>query len=450
MSNPEANTVAPKRPEARVLVVDDDPILRLQLQHLLAKFVAEVRVAADGAQGLALWREWRPDVTLTDILMPEMDGLDMSRTIKAEDADAQIIVITADTADVNLKRALEIGVERYITKPIDIHLVNDAINKCVRDRQRGEELRLTRQVAELTQELQRQLEEKQRTEEALQKEKAEQQVLIRRLEEAHNQLLQSEKMASLGQLAAGVAHEINNPMGFISSNLGSLRGYADRLLALVGTYEGIVSSLPQDSPQRTQIAQARKTADVEFLKEDVLSLINESTTGIERVRRIVRDLKTFSHVDSTEWQFINLNDCLDSTINLAGNEFGQKVQVVKQYGEIPDIECLPSEVNQVLLNLLLNAVQAVETRGTITVRTGGEDGKVWVEVADTGCGIQPEHLKHIYDPFFTTKPVGTGTGLGLSITYGIVRKHGGRIDVESEPGKGTTFRVTLPVRRASR
>ncbi len=449
MSNPEANTVAPKRTEARVLVVDDDPILRTQLQHLLAKFVAEVRVAADGAKGLALWREWRPDVTLTDILMPEMDGLDMSRTIKAEDADAQIIVITADTADVNLKRALEIGVERYITKPIDIHLVNDAINKCVRDRQRGEELRLTRQVAELTQELQRQLEEKQRTEEALQKEKAEQQVLIRRLEEAHNQLLQSEKMASLGQLAAGVAHEINNPMGFISSNLGSLRGYADRLLALVGTYEGIVSSLPQDSPERAQIAQARKLADVEFLKEDVLSLINESTIGIERVRRIVRDLKTFSHVDSTEWQFVNLNDCLDSTINLAGNEIGQKVQVIRQYGRIPDIECLPSEINQVLLNLLLNAVQAVDTRGTITVRSGGEDGKVWVEVADTGCGIPPENLKHIYDPFFTTKPVGTGTGLGLSITYGIVRKHGGRIDVQSEPAKGTTFRVALPIRRAA-
>jgi two-component system, NtrC family, sensor kinase len=445
MPTPEANTVAPKRTGARVLVVDDDPILRLQLQHLLAKFVAEVRVAANGALGLAVWREWRPDVTLTDILMPEMDGLDMSRTIKTEDADAQIIVITADTADINLKRALEIGVERYITKPIDILLVTDAIYKCVRDRERGEELRLTRQVAELTRELQQQLEEKQRTEVALQKEKAEQQVLIRRLEEAHNQLLQSEKMASLGQLAAGVAHEINNPMGFISSNLGSLRTYADRLLALVDTYEDIVASLPQNSPERAQIAQVRKTADIEFLKEDVLSLINESTIGVERVRRIVKDLQTFSHVDSAQWQFVNLNECLDSTINLASNEFGQKVQVVKQYGQIPDVECLPSEINQVLLNLLINAVQAVEDHGTITVRTGNEDGRVWLEVADTGCGIPPANLKRIYDPFFTTKPVGTGTGLGLSITYGIVRKHNGSIDVQSEPGKGTTFRIALPV-----
>lgn len=449
MPTPEAPPIAPKRVEARVLVVDDDPILRTQLQFLLAKFVAEVQVAPDGAKGLAIWREWRPDVIVTDILMPEMDGLDMSRTIKAEDADAQIIVVTADAADDNLKRALEIGVERYITKPIDIHLVTDAIYKCVRDRQRGEELRLSRQVAELTQELQQQLEEKKHTEAALQKEKAEQQVLIRRLEEAHNQLLQSEKMASLGQLAAGVAHEINNPMGFISSNLSSLRGYADRLLALVDTYEGIVASLPRDAPGREQIIQARKAADVEFLKEDVLSLINESTIGIERVRRIVRDLKTFSHVDSAEWQFVNLNDCLDSTINLASNEFSEKAQVVKQYGRIPDIECLPSEINQALLNLLLNAVQAVEPPGTITVRTGNEDSEVWVEVADTGCGIPAENLKRIYDPFFTTKPVGTGTGLGLSITYGIVRKHNGHIDVQSEPGKGTTFRVVLPVRRAA-
>lgn len=451
MPNPEANSIAPKRSEARVLVVDDDPILRMQLQHLLAKFVAEVRVAADGAQGLAAWRDWRPDVTVTDILMPEMDGLEMSRTIRAEDADAQIVVITADTADVNLKRALEIGVERYITKPIDIMLVTDAIDKCLRDRQRREELRLTRQVAELTEELKRQLAETQRTEAALQKEKAEQQVLIRRLEEAHNQLLQAEKMASLGQLAAGVAHEINNPMGFISSNLGSLRGYADRLLALVTAYEGAIASLPPEAPERAQVAQARKQADVEFLREDVLTLINESTAGIERVRRIVRDLKTFSHIDSAEWQFVNLNDCLDSTINLAGNEFiGHNVQVVKQYGAIADIECLPSEINQVLLNLLLNAVQAVDTQGTVTVRTGGDDKRVWLEVADTGCGIPPENLKHIYDPFFTTKPVGTGTGLGLSITYGIVRKHGGQIDVQSQPGQGTTFRVTLPVRHAAR
>jgi signal transduction histidine kinase len=246
-----------------------------------------------------------------------------------------------------------------------------------------------------------------------------------------------------------VAHEINNPMGFISSNLGSLRGYADRLLALVDTYEKIVISLPQSSPERVQIAQARKKADVEFLREDILSLIEESTIGIERVRRIVRDLRTFSHIDSAEWQFVDLNQCIDSTLNLTSNEFAGKAEVRKEFGQLPTIECLPSEINQLLLNLLVNAVQAIDRNGIVTVRTGNEDGKVWLEVSDNGCGIAAEDLKRIYDPFYTTKPVGTGTGLGLSISYGIVRKHRGQIDVRSQPGQGTTFRIVLPTRRAA-
>lgn len=449
MSIAETTPAAPKQVPARVLVVDDDPILRTQLQHLLTRFVTGVRVAENGREGLKQWRQWRPDVTITDILMPEMDGLEMTRAIKADDADAQIIVITADTADLNLKRALALGVERYITKPVDIHLLIDAIDKCVRDRQRSEELRLTRQVADLTEELQRQLEEKQRTEVALQKEKAEQQVLIQRLETAHNQLLQSEKMASIGQLAAGVAHEINNPMGFVSSNLSTLLIYANRLLSLVEAYEESVSTLPSGAPERQRIARARKQADVDFLSEDLRSLIAESTSGIERVRRIVHDLRTFSNIDSTEWQFVNLNECIDSTLNLLANEFAGKAQIVRQYGDIPKVECLPSEINQVLLNLLINAAQSLSAPGTITIRTGTREDTVWLEISDTGCGIPPEHLNRIFDPFFTTKPVGAGTGLGLSISYGIIRKHDGKIDVKSEPGQGTTFRIVLPIRSKS-
>ena len=156
--------IAAELMQARVLVVDDDPILLTQIRHLLGKYVAEIKTAGDGAAGLALWREWRPNVTLTDILMPVMDGLAMSQAIKAEDADAQIVVITADRADANLRQALDIGVERYITKPVDVHLLLDAIRKCVRDRRQKEELHLAQQVAELTRELQRQLEEKERAE----------------------------------------------------------------------------------------------------------------------------------------------------------------------------------------------------------------------------------------------------------------------------------------------
>ena len=439
--------IAAELMQARVLVVDDDPILLTQIRHLLGKYVAEIKTAGDGAAGLALWREWRPNVTLTDILMPVMDGLAMSQAIKAEDADAQIVVITADRADANLRQALDIGVERYITKPVDVHLLLDAIRKCVRDRRQKEELHLAQQVAELTRELQRQLEEKERAEKALQKEKAEQQVLIGKLEEAHNQLLQSEKMASLGQLAAGVAHEINNPVGFVSSNFGTLRTYAERLLGILALYEETAAALPDDSPLRRKLEQAKQAADVEYLKEDMLALIRESADGVDRVRRIVLDLKTFSHVDAVEWQAADLRQCIDTTLNLAAHEIKYKADVVKEYGEIPDIECLPAQLNQVLLNLLVNAAQAIDRKGTITVRTVAGEGEVRVEIADTGCGIAPENLNRVFDPFFTTKPVGTGTGLGLSITYSIVRKHNGRIEVESEPGKGTTFRLVLPVRQ---
>ena len=434
--------------QARVLVVDDDPILRAQLRHLLGKFVAEVRLAGDGAEGLAIWREWQPHVTLTDILMPVMDGLAMSQAIKSADADAQIVVITADKADANLRQALELGVERYITKPVDFHLLADAVRKCVRDRQQHEELRLARRVADLTLELQRQLAEKERAEQALQREKAEQQVLIHKLEEAHNQLLQAEKMASLGQLAAGIAHEINNPVGFVSSNLGTLRTYAERLLGIMALYEKFVAALPADAPFRVTVEQAQRAADVGYLKQDMLDLIQESIEGVARVRKIVLDLKVFSHVDSIEWQKTDLRQCIDSTLNVAAHEIKYKAEVIKDYGDIPEIECVPAQLNQVLLNLLVNAAQAIERQGTITVRTVAAGDHVRLEVADTGGGIAPEHLTRVFDPFFTTKPVGTGTGLGLSITYGIVHKHNGTIEVDSEIGKGTTFRVILPVRQA--
>jgi len=433
--------------DARVLVVDDDPILLAQVRHLLGKFVAELRVAANGAEGLALWRTWRPHVTLTDILMPVMDGLAMSMAIKAEDPAAQIVVITADKADENLRKALDIGVDRYIGKPLDVHLLVDAIRKCVHDRSQGEELRLARQVAELTQELQRQLEEKVHAETALQKEKAEQLVLIRKLEEAHNQLLQSEKMASLGQLAAGVAHEINNPVGFISSNLGTLRSYSERILGVLAIYERVTETLPADSPFRRSVEQAKQVGDIEYLKDDMTTLIRESIDGVNRVRQIVQDLKVFSHVDSMEWQAVDLHRCIDSTLNVAAHELKYKATVVKEYGTLPDVECLPAQINQVLLNLLVNAAQAIEREGTVTIRTAVEADMVRLEISDTGCGIAPENLKRVFDPFYTTKPVGSGTGLGLSITYGIVRKHNGSIEVESEPGTGTTFRVTLPIRQ---
>jgi len=426
---------------ARVLVVDDDPILRTQIKHLASKFVTEIEVAADGVEGLERWRQWQPNVVVTDIFMPRMNGLEMSEAIKIEDPDAQIVVITSDRDSESLRRALLIGVERYITKPIDMHLLADAIAKCVRDQQQTEDLRLSRQVASLTQALRIQLEEKKVAEAELQKEKAEQLVLIKRLEEAHNQLLQSEKMASIGQLAAGVAHEINNPVGFVNSNLGSLQQYVGKLLTLLGAYEQHEAELAAES--RNELAKLKKEIDIAYLRDDVRDLLNESLGGLQRVKRIVQDLKDFSHVGESEMQWANLEDGLESTLNVVWNELKYKAEVIKDYGKIPEVECIPSQLNQVFMNLLVNAGHAIKEKGTITLRTWQDSEDVCVEVSDTGSGIPPEIINRIFDPFFTTKPVGTGTGLGLSITHGIIRKHNGRIEVTSELGKGTTFRIFI-------
>ncbi|WP_280187133.1 ATP-binding protein [Delftia sp. PS-11] len=272
------------------------------------------------------------------------------------------------------------------------------------------------------------------------------QVLNGKLSDAQNKLMQSEKLASIGQLAAGVAHEINNPIGFIFSNFGTLEQYLDDVFQMLQAYEQAESSIC-DAAVLANIRRLREERDIAYLKEDIPSLMHESKDGIQRVRKIVQDLKDFSRVDARqEWESINLHQGIDSTLNIVNNEIKYKADVVKAYGVLPDVQCLPSEMNQVFLNLLVNAAHAITAeRGTITIRTGVEGDNAWVEIEDNGAGITPENLQRIFDPFFTTKPVGKGTGLGLSLSYGIVQKHGGRISVRSEVGKGSCFRVSIPV-----
>jgi two-component system, NtrC family, sensor kinase len=268
------------------------------------------------------------------------------------------------------------------------------------------------------------------------------------LSQAQAKLMQSEKLASIGQLAAGVAHEINNPIGYIFSNFGTLEKYLADLFKMLGAYEEAEASLV-GTPTGIRLTALRKQLEMDFLKEDIPLLMSESKEGITRVRTIVQNLKDFSRVDTEcNWVMADLHHGIDSTLNIVNNEIKYKADVVKQYGAIPDVECLPSELNQVFMNLLVNAAHAIQTdRGTITIRTGAEEGRVWVEVADNGGGIAQENLGRVFDPFFTTKPVGVGTGLGLSLSYGIVKKHFGQIEVSSEIGVGTMFRITLPTRQ---
>ncbi len=287
--------------------------------------------------------------------------------------------------------------------------------------------------------------DRKRMEEALQKEAAEQQLLIAKLQDAHAQLLQSEKMASIGQLAAGIAHEINNPVGFVNSNMGSLRNYVETLFGLITAYEQAIKTQPLSEEVATQLEAQKKQADIEFLRDDVTDLVNESMDGLKRVKDIVQSLKDFSHVGETDWQAADLHHGIDSTLNIAHNEIKYKANIVKQYGTLPLVKCLISQLNQVFMNLLVNAAYSIKDFGTITIRTGCENKWVWIEIGDTGSGIHPENLRRIFEPFFTTKPIGSGTGLGLSLSYGIISKHSGKIEVVSELGKGTTFTLHLPV-----
>ncbi len=265
------------------------------------------------------------------------------------------------------------------------------------------------------------------------------------LSDAQSQIYQQEKMASIGQLAAGVAHEINNPMGFITSNLGSLDKYVGRL----AEYIGVVDQAMQGccgGEQSAPVVEARKRLKIDRILDDAHQLIAESQDGAGRVRRIVQDLKSFSRVDQAETALINLNEALETTINIAWNELKYVAELNRDFGEIPQIRCFPQQLNQVFLNLLVNAAQALgDTRGQITIRTRQEEDWVLVSISDTGCGMPEEVQRRIFEPFFTTKEVGKGTGLGLSISYDIIKKHGGEITVESELGRGTVFTVRLPV-----
>ena len=267
----------------------------------------------------------------------------------------------------------------------------------------------------------------------------------KKLAGTREQLLQAEKMASIGQLAAGVAHEINNPIGYVHSNLGTLQEYTAALFGLIDAY---AEALAEDDPagQREALAGTRERLDIDFITGDLPSLLKESREGIERVTRIVRDLKDFSHVErDAPMRPADLQQGLESTLNIVWNDLKYKARVERHFSPMPPVECHRSEINQVLMNLLINAGQAVDEQGTIVLATGAGDGEAWISISDSGCGMPDEVIERIFDPFFTTKPVGHGTGLGLAICYGIIAKHHGRIEVSSTLGVGSTFRVVLPV-----
>jgi signal transduction histidine kinase len=255
-------------------------------------------------------------------------------------------------------------------------------------------------------------------------------------------------MASIGQLAAGVAHEINNPLGYVHSNLGTLSNYLRDVLRVIEAYEEAEPAETSETPAWVAVRSVKRSVDLEYVRKDMLELVAESQEGIRRMEKIVGDLKDLSRAEpDDDWALADLHRGLESTLNIVNNEIKYKAIVEKEYGDLPRIECRSSQLNQVFMNLLVNASQAIAERGVIRVVTGVQGSEVWVDIIDNGVGIAPELMARIFDPFFTTKPIGTGTGLGLSLSYRIVQRHRGRIEVDSKPGEGTRFRVWLPIRQ---
>ncbi|WP_294245083.1 ATP-binding protein [Propionivibrio sp.] len=412
------------RSAATILVVDDDPV-NLGLLNAVLRPHFSVRVASSGADALRVAEtEPLPSLVLLDVMMPGMDGYAVLEKLRESPSgrDIPVIFVTAMESSEDEERGLLLGAVDYITKPITPAIVLARVRtqleaKQARDMLKKFNLQLTHQVEEGA----------------------------HALEQAQLQLMQSEKMASIGQLAAGVAHEINNPVGFVSSNLGSLTDYLQDIISIIAAYERAEAKVGNDGAFE-EVRSLKQTLDYDYLKQDIVELVGESRDGLARVCKIVQDLKSFSHVSDKVWEWVDIHQGIDSTLNMVWNELKYHCTVTKNYASLPRIKCLPSQLNQVFMNLLVNAGHAIVGKGEITIATEcvGE-AAVRIRISDTGTGIAPDSLARIFDPFFTTKPVGKGTGLGLSLAWKIVERHGGKIDVTSELGKGTAFTVTLPV-----
>jgi len=262
------------------------------------------------------------------------------------------------------------------------------------------------------------------------------------LQNTQEQLVHTEKMASLGQLVSGIAHEIRNPLNFIYGNTGFLSDYTQKLQSLVENLDELPGMTDE---ARREITRRKESIHYAFIRDDLKILIDNFTEGARRINAIVADLRTFSRMDTEATSDIDVRDLIEMSLNLLSNQYKNRIEIHREYGDIPKIQGYAGKLNQVLMNLLSNAFQAIPDKGNVRIRTRAADDDVEIVIEDDGTGIPRENLKRIFEPFFTTKPVGQGTGLGLSISYGIIEQHHGKIHVMSVPGKGTMFSVRLPI-----
>jgi two-component system, NtrC family, sensor kinase len=405
-------------PKPRILLVDDSPAYRRVIQTMLGPRY-EFLMAANAEDALAGVRAFGPDLVISDLVMPGIDGYELCRRLRAEPSlgNVPIIMLTSKTGDDSRIAGLEVGADDYLFKPIRPRELNARVKSLLRLR------RATLELEERTHELE---------------------LANAHLRKVQAELVRAEKLASLGQLVAGIAHEINNPLNYIYGNTEFLSDYMQSFLTLIDRFE----SLDLTPEQREAVAGWKQAADLAFVRDDLTKLIEGVRLGAERAAEIVRGLRAFARVGAeVEIESVNLAETIDVALTVLRHELRDRVRVHKDFDPIPPVRCDPSRMSQVFVNLILNAAQAIPAgqEGEITLTLRADDVWARFSIRDQGPGIPDAIRDKIFDPFFTTKPVGQGTGLGLSISYGIVEQHGGRIEVESQEGKRATFTVILPL-----
>ncbi|MBE9146186.1 sensor histidine kinase [Planktothrix mougeotii] len=420
---------------AQILVADDDITTQLILQHALEEQGHQVYTAEDGEIALGLAQKYHPNLVICDWMMPKVDGLEVCKTLKADPdlSSAFFILLTAKENSIDRITGLDSGADDFISKPIEIDEILARVRSGLRIQNLNQALLKTNQ--QLSQ-------------------------ALSNLQQAQVQLVQHEKMLSLVQFVAGIAHEINNPVTFIRGNLDYVAEYTHNLLEVVHLYQKVY---PQPQPE---IKTKLKEMEVEYIMDDLPQVLKSMEQGTERISNIIQSLRNFSRLDESEKKLANIHEGIDNTLLILQSRLNQNpkhpIQVIKLYGKIPPIICYPSHLNQVFMNLLNNAIDAIaqhqkqhpflEPKIWIKTETCVSSNPhqsltqaIRIRIQDNGIGIPKEIRPQIVDPFFTTKPVGSGTGLGLSIAYQIVvEKHGGTFKFHSEVGKGTEFILEIP------
>jgi len=406
-----------------ILIVDDDAGIRLLFTELLGQEGFTTECAVEGAAALDILRRQKVGIVLLDVCLPDINGLDLLQRIKSDYPELVVICVTGEGGLDTAVSAFDYGAAGYFIKPVNAKEFVFRINEIWKKKQlelslKGERKKLREANEELS-------------------------AAYDQLKKTQSQIVQQEKMASIGQLAAGVAHEINNPVGFITSNLSTLGKYFQKLGDYLKFLEDKVAAQGEEAAE--QMAAEKKSLKVRYVLEDIPDLLEESLEGTERVKKIVQNLKCFSRVDDDSQKEADINECLESTLNIVWNELKYTCEVHKEYGELPRTKCYANQLNQVFMNLLVNAGHAIEEKGDIHIKSWADDSYIYVSVTDNGCGIPPDIADRIFEPFFTTKEAGKGTGLGMSISHDIIQKHNGEISFTSEVGKGSCFTVKLPI-----